>query len=149
MIAKRTANDEERFTAKRHIFARPFGTLLPARFKELDRDRAGWMVIGTLTAIILVVAIDDVYWSFKTQDTLYQEEQNPIGKWLIELDGGDIALFMTAKMVGTMVVVMAIPLIYAIRRRIAQAVAGVLASFQGMLFLYLNFGDVFPIFAWL
>ena len=149
MIAKRRTIYKRRFMTARDTSARQVRTVAVARSQQSDRDKAGWMVIGALTAIILVVAINDVYWSFKTQEVLYESEQNPIGTWLIEMDGGDIALFMTAKMVGTMVVVMAIPLIYTIRRRIAQAVAGVLALFQSMLFLYLNFSDVFPIFAWL
>ncbi len=149
MIAIRRTVYKCRFMAVRDASAGQMKTVAVARSKQSERDKAGWMVIGALTTIILVVAINDVYWSFKTQEVLYESEQNPIGTWLIEMDGGDIALFMTAKMVGTMVVVMAIPLIYAIRRRIAHAVAGVLALFQSMLFLYLNFGDVFPIFAWL
>ena len=69
-------------------------------------------VLSVLILIIGFVSVYDVYYSFKTRDVLPEMEQNPVGSWLIQLDGGDISLFMTCKMVGTMLVILAIPALY-------------------------------------
>ena len=53
-----------------------------------------WLFIGFASAI-------DIYISIKTQEYLWHLEMNPVGRWLIELDGGDVALFMGIKTAGT------------------------------------------------
>ena len=53
-----------------------------------------WLFIGFASAV-------DIYVSIQTQEYLYELEVNPVGRWLIELDDGDIALFMGVKMAGT------------------------------------------------
>ena len=37
----------------------------------------------------------------KFPDANYIAEQNPIGRYLLELDGGDVSLFILLKMIGT------------------------------------------------
>ena len=46
-----------------------------------------WLSIGIISAI-------DIYWSIFLQEVLVETELNPIGKFLITVAGGDIALFM-------------------------------------------------------
>ena len=92
--------------------------------------------------IIIGVSMNDVYWSFKTQEVLLQTEQNPIGTWLIKVDHGDVALFMTLKMLGNLIVGFAIPALYLFRNRWGLLAAGVVAAFQIGLFAYLNFGHL-------
>jgi len=53
-----------------------------------------WLFIGVASAF-------DIYMSIKTQEYLFHLEMNPIGRWLIWHDGGDIALFMGVKTAGT------------------------------------------------
>jgi hypothetical protein len=53
-----------------------------------------WLFIGFISAI-------DIYVSIKTRAYLLYCEMNPLGRWLIRLDGGDIALFMGIKTAGT------------------------------------------------
>ncbi len=103
-------------------------------------------ILATLILLISFVSVYDVYWSFKTRDVLPEMELNPVGYWLIELDGGDISLFMTCKMVGTMLVILSVPALYAYKRHWGMACATGLAVFQSMLFLYLNFGHMLPYF---
>ncbi len=87
----------------------------------------------------------DVYWSFRTQEVLQQTEQNPIGRFLIDIDGGNIALFMTMKMLGTMCVILAIPAIYRFRRRWGVICATALGTFQCLLLVYFEVGHlIFP-----
>ena len=92
--------------------------------------------------IITAVAAYDVYWSFKTQDILRETEQNPLGVMLIQWDGGDIALFMTCKMMGTMAVILAVPALYCFRKWWGLACGISLAVFQSLVLLYLNFGHL-------
>lgn len=109
---------------------------------------SGWSFKGELVllwsciALIASVSMYDVYWSFKTQDVLVEFEKNPIGTWLINMDGGDIALFMTVKMMGTMAVILAIPAIYFARRTWGLIVCVSLAIFQLLLFGFLNYGHL-------
>ena len=50
---------------------------------------------------ISLVASYDSYLAVKLRDTLYVEELNPLGRMLIRMDNGDVALFMGLKMLGT------------------------------------------------
>jgi hypothetical protein len=53
---------------------------------------------------ISLVASYDSYLAVKLRDTLYSAELNPLGRMLIRMDNGDVALFMGAKMLGTIFV---------------------------------------------
>ena len=55
-----------------------------------------WLFIGMASAY-------DVYISIKTQEYLYEMEMNPIGRFLIESDYGEVALFMGVKFAGTVI----------------------------------------------
>ena len=100
------------------------------------------LFIGAMVMIIGCVSIYDVYWSFKTAEVLKETEQNPLGTWLISADGGDISLFMTCKMVGTMIVLMSIPSIYVYKKQWGMICGAAVATFQCLLMVYLNFGHL-------
>jgi hypothetical protein len=50
---------------------------------------------------ILSIGAVDLYLIIRFQQVIINEEKNPIGVWLIEMDNGSIALFSAAKMFGT------------------------------------------------
>lgn len=110
----------------------------PSTINSTSRIRLGLIVVILTSAVIAAVSIYDVYWSFKNQEVLWEFEENPIGSWLIARDGGDVALFMTVKMITTMIVVATVPLLYRFRQYWGLAVGVSLATFQSGLFLYLN-----------
>ncbi len=60
--------------------------------------------------IALVVSID-VYFAIKLQGNLYENELNPIGRWLMDMDDGDVALFMAFKFLGALIVLSCYPII--------------------------------------
>ena len=64
------------------------------RYSHLIAYAELWLFIGLVSAV-------DIYMSIKTQEYLIDLEMNPIGIWLIQRDGGDIALFMGIKTAGT------------------------------------------------
>ena len=100
------------------------------------------VILWSCVALITMVSMYDVYWTFKVQEVIIHTEENPIGLWLINADGGDIALFMTVKMLGTMCVILAIPAIYFYRNNWGMVCAVSVATFQAFLFAYLNFGHL-------
>ncbi len=96
-------------------------------------------IFWTLFVVIAAVAAYDVYLSLKFQTTLYAMEENPLGRWLIAADNGDVALFLTVKMIGTMVVLLVLPAFYRFRRKLGMVTTSALAAFQTSLFCYLSF----------
>jgi len=64
-----------------------------------------------LWLFVIVVAAIDVYFAIKLQDSLIEHELNPIGRMLINIDGGSVALFMALKFFGTVVALSAVPII--------------------------------------
>lgn len=93
------------------------------------------MVMTTAT-----ISAYDCYVSIKYQDSLRESELNPMGNFLIDLDGGSVALFMAAKLLGTSIAVGLLLLIYFWRRTCAIISATVLTLFQLFLFWFLNWG---------
>ena len=90
-----------------------------------------WLSIGLISAI-------DIYWSIVLQDVLVETELNPLGKILIEYNGGSVALFMFCKVVGLIVVLGLLIILYHYKKRIAWlSILGVFI-FQVWLLWYLN-----------
>ncbi len=121
------------------------GALVTLQRKQKDRKRSRRWQIYLLTAMlcwIVSVSMYDVYWSFKTQDVLIHHEENPLGVLLINADGGDIALFMTLKSLGNLVVLITVPLLYMYKRWWGLTVASGLSLGQATLMFYLNFGHL-------
>lgn len=98
----------------------------------------GRVVLDLLRAIIVMASAVDVYWAIKVQDDL--EELNPIGRWLISIGGGDVALFMACKLLGTVLAVWLMGLLYSKRAKIALLSTLGVALFQVALVLFLFFG---------
>lgn len=69
-----------------------------------------WVFIGMTSAY-------DVYISIKTQEYLYEMEMNPIGRFLIEADSGEVALFMGFKFAGTVTALGILVLLYQFKRK--------------------------------
>tara|TARA_R110002072_G_scaffold303029_1_gene491473 strand:+ start:207 stop:491 length:285 start_codon:yes stop_codon:yes gene_type:complete len=90
-----------------------------------------WLVTG-------VVAAYDTYLTVHFQETINQLEENPVGRWLIKADGGSVALFVGAKFIGTILVLGALPLLYAHQRTLGVVVATGVAICQVILLCYLT-----------
>lgn len=56
-----------------------------------------WYLVGFISAI-------DVYYAIKFSASLPTMEENPFGKYLIRIAGGDISLFIGCKVAGTVIV---------------------------------------------
>ena len=115
-----------------------------------------WLVVATLSnvwvllgckAIIACVSALDTYLTMKYVSSLYVYELNPIGRWLMDLDTGpdadtkQIAAFITAKFLGTMMVILTIQGLSYWRARWAGLIALSIAAFQLLLIGHLFFGE--------
>jgi hypothetical protein len=70
-------------------------------------------------------------------EVILECEQNPVGRWLIEANGGSVWLFVGVKLFCTAVVCALLVSLYEHRRRLGFAAAGGLAAFQAVLLVYL------------
>jgi hypothetical protein len=104
-----------------------------------------WTIFTSIFVIGMVAAMD-TYLTLKYAHTLPQLERNPIGRWLMCLDTGpvcdlqQIAAFVTAKFVGTMLVIGTIQLLARWRAHLAGTIGLALAGFQIGLAFHLLFG---------
>jgi hypothetical protein len=88
-----------------------------------------WLFIGAVSAM-------DGYLIFRFRDLMWQLEENPIGKFLIELDNGNVTVFILTKAAGTVVVMCVLAGLYVYHRRWSIPITGSIAAFQLTLFLY-------------
>ncbi len=105
-----------------------------------------WLLLACKTMIGCVSAFD-TYLTIKYAESLDIYEQNPVGRWLMGLDHGpvcetqQIAAFITAKFLGTLLVLIAIQGLAFWRVRVAGLVAAPVALGQLYLVVHLLFGE--------
>lgn len=128
-------------------------TLHPS-FQELRTDLQAAMqhwrksTISTATYLIIIasVAIYDILLTIRYWESLKQLEENPIGRWLMNLDRVDkvdassLALFVVMKSIGTLIVLLTVYTLIKRRGRIGHPIAVGVSSFQVILAMYLTFG---------
>lgn len=96
-------------------------------------------VLPILWAIIGLVCAYDVYLSVKYPDFLKHLEENPLGMWLISLDGGSPALFMAVKFASSMIVMSVLILSHRWYSRLCLVLTVPVALYQLCLMAYLTF----------
>ena len=101
--------------------------------------------VSTYLVIISIVAIYDIQLTIKYALYLKQYEQNPMGRWLMNLDRisvntlPDITLFLVLKAIGTMMVLVVIIGLVRWRARVGHPVGLGVAAFQVGLACYLTY----------
>ena len=98
--------------------------------------------VFVLLAFVAIVSAYDMYWAIKLQDSLYANELNPMVRWLMRLDGGDVALAMSLKMIGTITALSLTTLICIRRFSVGFIVCCSLALFQAFLLWFLHYGHL-------
>lgn len=99
-------------------------------FVGMDRTA---LVMAAMWLFIAAVSAMDVYFSIKYEYALTAEEMNPIGPWLMRLDGGSVGLFMACKFFGNLVALGALQLLYFHYRRVCLVATAVLCAAQCVL----------------
>ena len=85
---------------------------------------------------IFFVSMVDHYYTIKLEETIIQEEKNPLGLALIEADHGSVALFMTLKMCFLWLIAIIIVAVYQYKKWMARLSVTVLAMMQLFLIFY-------------
>jgi len=88
--------------------------------------------------IVLAVSVHDTYLIVINRRTIAEDERNPVGRWLIELDSGDIRYIVIAKLLGTILVATVLHLLYVEKRTWAWIACGTLTTGQVCLAFYLS-----------
>ena len=95
------------------------------------------VLVDVLCFIIGIISSIDLYWIGKTRSVIAEHEQNPVGTYLIGLDGGDVSLFMAAKFAGTMLALYIILTMKRLKFRHTLLIASIIAFCQIVLLIYL------------
>lgn len=99
----------------------------------------GLLLVVAMWAFIGVSAAYDVYLSVKYHETLRVLELNPLGRWLLELDCGNVALFMGCKLLGTIIVLGTLQMLYLYRPNLGIRTTVGVAGVQAAVVVFLNF----------
>ena len=102
-------------------------------------ERGSAIALATCCMLVAAVSVHDAMLVVLHADIISEVEQNPVGRWLIELQGGDVWLFVSLKLVGTAIVCAVLVTLYEYRTRLALAASSGVASFQAGLLWYLTF----------
>jgi hypothetical protein len=105
--------------------------------RPFPRHRLSLAYVG-LCAWIAGVSVHDAVLVVVHHNLISQTEQNPVGRWLIDVQG-DIWLFVSLKLAGTAVVCTVLVRLYRYRHRLAFVVALAVACFQLWLLIHLHF----------
>jgi hypothetical protein len=106
-----------------------------------DTSRQSFPCTAIFTAVLIFVggvSAYDGYLVVRTGDMIRDFEKNPIGRYLIDRNGGDPALFLRAKAAGTIVALTALAALRKRSRRLADPVAVGLVFFQSGLLIFLE-----------
>jgi hypothetical protein len=89
--------------------------------------------------VIALVSIHDAMLIVTNHEIINDVEQNPVGTFLLQLQGGQVWLFVFAKLLGTSLVTTCLVVLYEYRKRLGLLVATVISIFQCLLLTYLTF----------
>ena len=87
--------------------------------------------------IIAIVSAVDIYWLSRNRITIMQEEANPIGQYLLELDNGDVSLFILIKILGTDLAIAILYILWYVDIKHIHIIGAAIALAQSILLFYL------------
>ena len=104
--------------------------------KTMNRNQA---LFAACCLFVMAVSVHDAMLVILNDVVICEVEHNPIGRWLIELQDGEVWLFVLVKLVGTSVACAVLVTLYRVRADLALAVSKGVALFQAVLLCYLIF----------
>jgi hypothetical protein len=85
----------------------------------------------------ILVSVVDGYLAIRYRHELHKTELNPLGRLLIQMNGGQVWMLVGAKFLGTIAAATVVLLLYGRRPRMGMAVVTALAGLQLALLLFL------------
>ena len=110
----------------------------PWSLLRVARDHARGVVFSVCCLFVMAVSVHDAMLVLIYRHLIEEFERNPVGRWLLDAHGGELWLFLSAKLGGTAVVCAILITLYEHRRRLAFVIAGGLTLFQIILLWYLS-----------
>jgi uncharacterized membrane protein len=108
----------------------------------LHADTANWLdrrvCYWGLWSFIMFVSVWDCFLTFIHREWMQTTELNPIGRLLIDLNGGGVTYFLVAKVAGTLLVTSVLAGIFEHYPRRAFAITTPIACFQLGLLMFLS-----------
>jgi hypothetical protein len=86
---------------------------------------------------VIFVSVLDGYLAIRFRHELHQTERNPLGRWLIHANDGQVWLLLAVKFAGTVTVAATVLVLYSRRPRVGFVIAALIAAFQLWLLWYL------------
>ena len=105
------------------------------------RERQSQILLAACCLLVAAISVHDAMLVVLNAGVMGEVERNPVGRWLIEVRGGDVWLFVSLKLVGTAVVCATLVTLYEFRTRLALAAGSGVAAFQLVLLWYLTFAE--------
>lgn len=125
--------------AQRIEFTDVLGLKVQSRESRSGRNALAQVLFATCCLFVMAVSVHDAMLVVLNDVVICAVEQNPVGRWLIELQGGEVWLFVLVKLAGTAVACAVLVTLYQVRADLALAVSGGIALFQMALLCYLTF----------
>ena len=104
------------------------------------RERAHEILFSVCCLLVVGVSVYDAMLVVLHRSLIHAFERNPLGQWLLEVQGGDVWFFVSVKLLGTALVCAVLVMLHERRARLAGAVGGGLACVQIVLLWYLTYG---------
>lgn len=95
------------------------------------------VLFGLLWLFVIFVSVLDGYLAICFRHELLRTELNPVGRWLIRLNGGQVWLLIAAKFFGTVGAATLVLLLFSRWQRAGMVVVAVMAAFQLWLLWFL------------
>ena len=108
-----------------------------AVWQLVHRNRIA-LTFTTCCVCIAAISVHDAVLVLVHYEVIGDCEQNPLGRWLIQLHGGDVWLFVLMKFAGTALACALLVKLYQHRSGVGVTVAAAVACFQLLLLLYLH-----------
>ncbi len=109
-----------------------------SQLNETQRLHSDWWYVAVVV-FIAAVSVYDAALVIRCANVIALTEQNPVGQFLIRINGDDPSLFVLLKLAGTTLTVFVLLKMFQEVRRLAVPVAAGVASVQMSLLLYLSF----------
>ncbi len=109
--------------------------MLASKMRYLSRFQLWFPVALTF---ITVVSLYDTWLIARFDESIPSMEQNPIGLWLLQVNGGQVDVFIRVKLAGTLVVLSTLFFMKWRRNRAVVPVTTSISPFQAGLLYYLT-----------
>jgi len=96
------------------------------------------LTFAGLWLLVIGVSVYDGYWVVANRTKINEFERNPVGRQLLNWDGGDVRLLLAVKALGTLLAAAVLLVLYWTWPRIGWIVCSVIATLQFGLFLFLH-----------